>query len=104
MKGMNLKEGMSIKKGEKMTDLMSIIIFAYCGVLVVLVMLGLFILVKVDTIVVVPENVAYHLGEKHTLDQCMHKKKYEGFVNNRYIEKCEDCGELLREEYEKALS
>ena len=87
-----------------MNDMFIIFVGAYFGVILLGVILGIFILLKVDAVMIVPEKVAAKLQEDWDFANCEHKRKFVGHLNNRYIEKCDDCGELLVEEYAKTLS
>ena len=87
-----------------MNDVIAVFIFAYLSGLLLLVVAALFYFLRYDTVVIVPENIAAQLGKQWEFDKCEHKSKFVGHLNNRYIEKCEDCGKLLKEEYAKALS
>ena len=84
-----------------MWDFMSLIIFAYSIVLICFCGLGLMMLVRIDSIVILPENKTFHLGDKMYTQKCTHEDLFKGVINNRYIEKCEQCGEVLKEEYEQ---
>ena len=87
-----------------MDGIFNIFVGAYFGVILLGVILGIFILLKVDAVMIVPEKVAAKLQEDWDFANCEHKRKFVGHLNNRYIEKCDDCGELLVEEYAKTLS
>ena len=86
-----------------MWDLMSLIIFAYSIVLICFCGFGFVMLLRIDSIVILPENKTFHLGEKMYTGKCTHEDVFKGMINNRYIEKCEYCGEILKEEYAKTL-
>ena len=87
-----------------MDGMFIVFVGAYFGVILLGVILGIFILLKVDAVMIVPEKVASKLQEDWDFANCEHKRKFVGHLNNRYIEKCDDCGELLVEEYAKTLS
>tara|TARA_Y100001963_G_scaffold104692_1_gene144356 strand:- start:147 stop:416 length:270 start_codon:yes stop_codon:yes gene_type:complete len=84
-----------------MWDFMSLIIFAYSIVLICLCGFGFVMLLRIDSIVILPENKTFHLGEKMYTEKCTHEEVFKGVINNLYVEKCEYCGEILKEEYEQ---
>ena len=87
-----------------MNDMFIIFVIAYFCVILLVVILGIFVFLKVDAVMIVPENIAAKLQEDWAFENCEHKRKFVGHLNNRYIEKCDDCGKLLVEEYAKTLS
>lgn len=86
-----------------MWDFMSLIIFAYSIVLICFCGFGFVMLLRIDSIVILPENKTFHLGEKMYKDKCEHEEVFKGVINNLYVEKCEYCGEILKEEHAKTL-
>ena len=87
-----------------MNDMFIIFVVAYFSVILLGVIFGIFVFLKFDAVMIVPEKVAAKLQKEWDFENCKHKRKFVGHLNNRYIEKCDDCGELLVEEYAKTLS
>ena len=87
-----------------MNDMFIIFVIAYFCVILLVVIFGIFVFLKFDAVMIVPEKVATKLQKEWDFENCKHKRKFVGHLNNRYIEKCDDCGELLVEEYAKTLS
>ena len=82
----------------------AIFVFAYISVFIVVGLVALYWFLKFDAVVICPEKVASKLQKEWDFENCKHESKFVGHLNNRYIEKCDDCGELLVEEYAKTLS
>ena len=87
-----------------MNDMFIIFVVAYFSVILLGVIFGIFVFLKVDAVMIVPEKVAAKLQEDWDFANCEHKRMFVGHLNNRFIEKGDDCGELLVEEYAKTLS
>tara|TARA_Y100001951_G_scaffold96752_1_gene95760 strand:+ start:4514 stop:4783 length:270 start_codon:yes stop_codon:yes gene_type:complete len=81
----------------------AIFVFAYISVFIVVGLVALYWFLKFDAVVICPENVASKLQKEWDFENCKHDNKFVGHLNNRYIEKCDDCGELLVEDYAKTL-
>ena len=77
--------------------------FAYISVFIVVGLVALYWFLKFDAVVICPEKVASKLQKEWDFENCKHESKFVGHLNNRYIEKCDDCGELLVEDYAKTL-
>lgn len=81
-----------------------IFVFVYISGLILAALVALYFFLKYDAVVICPEKIASKLQKEWDFANCEHKSKFIGHLNNRYIEKCDDCGELLKEEYAKTLS
>ena len=81
----------------------AIFVFAYISVFIVVGLVALYWFLKFDAVVICPEKVASKLQKEWDFENCKHESKFVGHLNNRYIEKCDDCGELLVEDYAKTL-
>ena len=81
----------------------AIFVFAYISVFIVVGLVELYWFLKFDAVVICPEKVASKLQKEWDFENCKHESKFVGHLNNRYIEKCDDCGELLVEDYAKTL-
>ena len=82
----------------------AIFVFAYISVFIVVGLVALYWFLKFDAVVICPEKVASKLQKEWDFENCKHESKFVGHLNNRYIEKCDDCGELLVEEHAETLS
>lgn len=87
-----------------MNDVIVVFIFSYISVLVLVCLTALYFFLRFEAVIICPEKVASKLQKEWDFANCEHKSKFVGWLNNRYIEKCEDCGELLVEEYAETLS
>ena len=81
----------------------AIFVFAYISVFIVVGLVAVYWFLKFDAVVICPEKVASKLQKEWDFENCKHESKFVGHLNNRYIEKCDDCGELLVEDYAKTL-
>ena len=81
----------------------AIFVFAYISVFIVVGLVALYWFLKFDAVVICPEKVASKLQKEWDFEHCKHESKFVGLLQNRYIEKCDDCGELLVEDYAKTL-
>ena len=85
-------------------SIVTIFVFVYISAVMLAALAALYFFLKYDAVVIRPEKIAAKLQEEWDFANCEHKRKFVGHLNNRYIEKCDDCGELLVEEYAKTLS
>tara|TARA_R100001594_G_C4016191_1_gene258112 strand:- start:86 stop:409 length:324 start_codon:yes stop_codon:yes gene_type:complete len=84
-------------------SVVTIFVFVYMSVLIFAGLVSLYFFLKYDAVVICPEKIASKLQKEWNFENCKHDNKFIGHLNNRYIEKCDDCGELLVEEYAKTL-
>ena len=82
----------------------AIFVFVYISGLMFAALVALYFFLRYDAVVICPEKIASKLQKEWNFENCKHESKFIGHLNNRYIEKCDDCGELLVEEYAKTLS
>lgn len=85
-------------------SIVSIFVFVYISVVMLAALVALYFFLKYDAVVICPKEIASKLQKEWDFENCNHKNKFIGHLNNRYIEKCDDCGELLVEKYAKTLS
>ena len=81
----------------------AIFVFVYISGFLLAALVALYFFLRYDAVVICPEKIASKLQKEWDFENCEHKSKFIGHLNNRYIEKCDDCGELVVDEYAKTL-